>query len=333
MNDKLKSSLENILNDFQDDKKSVGLDKLDNVLSLKFENTSSFRKDCILLINLEKFEIGLEYVEKFLTLFPNNPELLSRKGLFLEMLGKFEDAVEQYDLALKKDPENHHALKNKGMLLVNLGKYQKALEYFESVLKIHPDDNQVIFAKALTQELLGKNEESIPNYLDSLLIQRSDIESMHDFGFHFINRLKMDNPMDFYYKLSEKVPNEPFAEFFKQLIESEKTIEELYDKYLARNPDLDEIKFWQKFFLKGETKQSIEEKIKKSSEAKINISIKELEPKIVDLFRRILDRKNPSRDEINYFKNEIIEGKSIKWVEEQIKNSNEAKRLPYWQKY
>ena len=40
---------------------------------------------------------------------------------------------------------------------------------------------------------------------------------------------------------------------------------------------------------------------------------------------------NENANKLNFYSQQIVNGKSIKMVEEEIKNSDESKKLPYWQ--
>ena len=141
----------------------------------------------------------------------------------------------------------------------------------------------------------------------------------------------MWDPMEFYEKLMNVSPNEPFAKFFNQFLKNEAQIELFYKKYLNRIPDLNEIKHWQIKIFEKKNSEFLEEEIIKSSEAQAIIQGKKYEIDIKKLFKKYLDRNNVKPEELNSYSQQIVNGKSLKTIEEEIKNSDECKQLPYWQ--
>ena len=75
----------------------------------------------------------------------------------------------------------------------------------------------------------------------------------------------------------------------------------------------------------------LEDEIMKSPEAQTIIQGKKYEAEIKKLFKKYLDRWDVKPEELNFYSQQIVNGKSIKTVEEEIKNSDENKKLPYWQ--
>tara|TARA_B100001971_G_C18238556_1_gene569107 strand:+ start:67 stop:876 length:810 start_codon:yes stop_codon:yes gene_type:complete len=245
--------------------------------------------------------------------------------------GEQQKAIELFDQVLTVQQQNSVAFRTKGILLINLERFSEAISYFDNILKQNPQDNEILFSKAIALELLGKNEEAIPLYLKSLRIKYEDTESMINFIFHFLNRLRMWGPMEFYERLIDNSSSEPFAEFFKQFVKNEEQIELLYKKYLTRVPELDEIKYWQTKIFEKKNSDFLEAEIMKSSEANTIIQGKKYEGMIKKLFKKYLDRWDVKPEELNFYTQQIVKGKSIKTIEEEIKNSDENKLLPYWQ--
>ena len=245
--------------------------------------------------------------------------------------GEQQKSIELFDQVLLVQQQNSNFFRTEGVLLINLERFTEAISYFDDILKQNPQDEEILFSKAIALELLGKNEEAVLFYLKSLKIQSEDTESMINFMFHFLNRLRMWNPMEFYERLIDKSPNEPFAEFFKKFVKNETQIELFYKKYLSRIPDLDEIKHWQIKIFEKNNSEFLEDEIMKSSEAQTIIQGKKYEAEIKELFKKYLDRWDVKPEELNFYSQQIVNGKSIKTVEEEIKNSDESKKLPYWQ--
>lgn len=245
--------------------------------------------------------------------------------------GKQEKSIELFDQVLSLQQQNSKNFRTEGVLIINLERFTEAISYFDNILKQNPQDREILFSKAIALELLGKNESAIPFYIKSLKIQSEDTESMINFMFHFLSRLRIWDPIEFYQKLIDTDPNESFAEFFKQFLKNETQIELFYKKYLNRIPDLDEIKHWQIKIFKKDNSEFLENEIMESSEAQINIQGKKYEADIKKLFKKYLDRKNLKQEELNAYSQQILNGKSLKTIEEEIKNSDEGKQLPYWQ--
>ena len=246
--------------------------------------------------------------------------------------GEQKKSIEYFDQVLSIELQNPLVFRTEGILLINLERFSEAISYFDNILKHNPHDNEILFSKAITLELLGKNEESVPLYLKALKIKHEDTESMINFIFYFLHTLRISwDPMEFYERLIDNSPNEPFAEFFKQFIKNEKLIEMLYTKYLHRIPELDEIRYWQIKIFEKNNSDFLEDEIIKSTEANTFIQGKKYEKIIKLLFKKYLDRWDVKPEEINHFTQQIVRGKSIKEIEEEFKNSDEFKKLPYWQ--
>ncbi len=123
--------------------------------------------------------------------------------------GVYQKSIEIFDEVLSVQQKNSNFFRTEGVLLINLERFTEAISYFDDILKQNPQDEEILFSKAIALELLGKNEEAVLFYLKSLKIQSEDTESMINFMFHFLNRLRMWNPMEFYERLIDKSPNEP----------------------------------------------------------------------------------------------------------------------------
>ena len=327
-----KSILEEAYTYYQKGEQKKAIELFDRILSIQSQNPLAFRTEGILLINLERFSEAISYFDNILKNNPHDNEILYRNGIALEMVGKYEDALVCYDKVLSKNQQNTFAYRKKAILLINLERFSEAFSYFDNILKNNPHDNEILFSKAIALELLGKNEESVPLYLKALKIKHEDIKSMVNFIFYFLNTLRISwDPMEFYERLIDNSPNEPFAEFFKQFIKNEKMIEMLYNKYLHRIPELDEIKYWQIKIFEKNNSDFLEDEMIKSTEASTFIQGKKYEKIIKQLFRKYLDRWDVKPEEINHFTQQIVGGKSIKAIEEEFKNSDEFKKLPYWQ--
>jgi len=330
-NTDFKSKLEEGYDYYQKGEQQKSIELFDQVLLVQQQNSNFFRTEGVLLINLERFTEAISYFDDILKQNPQDNEIIFRKGVALEMIGDYENALVQYNTVLSDSQQNTSACRNKGIVLINLERFTEAISYFDDILKQNPQDEEILFSKAIALELLGKNEEAVLFYLKSLKIQSEDTESMINFMFHFLNRLRMWNPMEFYERLIDKSPNEPFAEFFKQFVKNETQIELFYKKYLSRVPDLDEIKHWQIKIFEKNNSDFLEDEIIKSTEASTFIQGKKYEKIIKQLFKKYLDRWDVKPEEINYFAQQIVRGKSIKEIEEEFKNSDEFKKLPYWQ--
>jgi len=330
-NTDFKSKLEEGYDYYQkgDQEKSIRL--FDQVLFVQQQNSNFFRTEGVLLINLDRFTEAISYFDEILKQNPQDNEIIFRKGVALEMIGDYESALVQYDTVLSDGQQNTSACRNKGIVLINLDRFTEAISYFDEILKQSPHDEEILFSKAIALELLGKNEEAVPFYLKSLKIQNEDTESMINFMLHFLNRLRMWDPMKFYELLIDKSPNEPFAEFFKQFVKNETQIELFYKKYLSRIPNLDEIKHWQIKIFEKNNSEFLEDELMKSPEAQTIIQGKKYEAAIKELFKKYLDRWDIKQEELNFYSQQIVNGKSIKTIEEEIKNSDESKKLPYWQ--
>ena len=104
----------------------------------------------------------------------------------------------------------------------------------------------------------------------------------------------------------------------------EKNIFEYYKKHLNREPDISGLSHFKQRILEGQSFEWVEEQIQNSEEAKVLRFNIEIESKITEFYNTYLKRQ-PDPEGMIYWKQQVLDGKSYDWIENEFKNSEEAK--------
>ena len=100
----------------------------------------------------------------------------------------------------------------------------------------------------------------------------------------------------------------------------DKNIFEYYEEHMNRKPGITDLKYYKQKVLEGQSFEWVEEQIENSEEAK---AIK-IESKITEFHNNYLKRQ-PDSVGMSYWKQQVLDGKSYDWIENEFKNSEEAK--------
>ena len=108
----------------------------------------------------------------------------------------------------------------------------------------------------------------------------------------------------------------------------ESQVSELYSMLFNENIDLDTLESLLKIFHDHDDSiDYIENNLRNSDKFKLLTKTLELELEIAEQYYILLNRK-PDTDGLYFFRNQIVEqNKSIDWVSENIKNSDEYKKI------
>jgi len=108
----------------------------------------------------------------------------------------------------------------------------------------------------------------------------------------------------------------------------ESQVSELYSMLFNENIDPDTLESLLKIFHDHDDSiDYIENNLRNSDKFKLLTKMLELELEIAEQYYILLNRK-PDTDGLNFFRNQIVEqNKSIDWVSENIKNSDEYKKI------
>ena len=294
--------------------------------NFKTENKTiqDFRRKGIFSINLKKYDDALLIINNILSMAPDDSNFLSRKGMILGLLDRHEEALFFLDKALKFNSKDYLALINKAIVMINLKKYDDAISNLDKILKFCPNDFTALNTKGYALEQLGKNDESVFLYLTALEIESENSQDLSQLIYHFIHYL-MER-----YDLNDKNWDDQISENnivsskSKTFLKNQHKIIELYQKYFGRNPDTDGMEYFLHQLLQGKSLEWVENKIKNSDEVKLLTSKRKPELKIIELYQKHLSR-NPDTDGMEYFLHQLLQGKSLEWVENKIKNSDEKK--------
>ena len=309
---------------YKEKKIEESLKCFDNYFRREKETVENFRKKGIFSINLKKYNNALSFVNNILKISPEDSNFLSRKGMILGILGNDEKALFFLDQALKFNSNDYLALLNKAIVMINLKNYNSAISNIDNILKFQPNDFTALNTKAFALEQLGKNDEAVSFYLKALDIKPENSNDLSKLIYHFIHFITEQ------YDLNDKNWEEKISEenlisnASKNFLKNQYKITELYQKYLSRNPDLYSMEYFLLKLLQGKTLEWVENEMKNSDEVKLLVSKKETKLKITKLYQKYLSR-NPDLDGMEYFILKLSQGKTLEWVENEMKNSDEKK--------
>jgi len=309
---------------YKSGKHGKAIEIFDQELIVKKNVFEIYQKTKCFSFNLKKYDEAIEIFDSILKINPKDSEILARKGYALEVLSRYNYALKCFDKALEIDPKNITAIRHKGTLFLNIEKYDEAIEIFDSILKINPKDSEILYNKAYALERIGRNDDSAAYYFKAFGLNTNDFDSLQSLGFLLIHYLGDNKSID----ISTLKSNSEniVTNTAKQMLENEKKIHGLYEKYLFRKADPEGLFYFQRHLLGGKSFEWLENELKTSEEAQSAQKGKELEPKIIILYKKYL-RREPDLAGMNYFKKAILDGKSFEWLENELKTSEEAKRM------
>jgi len=117
--------------------------------------------------------------------------------------------------------------------------------------------------------------------------------------------------------VEEQIKNSNEAKAIQFELEFEQKINEFYNKYLNREPDVEGLEYYKQEIIEGASYDSIESEFKNSDEAKI-----------VVLYDKYLGRA-PDPEGLDHYLQRLQEGESYQSIEELFKNSDETKSFQF----
>ena len=210
-----------------------------------------------------------------------NFQILFRQAYDLYKSGKPGKAIEIFDQELIVKKNVFEIYQKTKCFSFNLKKYDEAIEIFDSILKINPKDSEILYNKAYALERIGRNDDSAAYYFKAFGLNTNDFDSLQSLGFLLIHYLGDNKSID----ISTLKSNSEniVTNTAKQMLENEKKIHGLYEKYLFRKADPEGLFYFQRHLLGGKSFEWLENELKTSEEAKSAQKGKELEPKIIML--------------------------------------------------
>ncbi len=271
MNTNLHSLLQQALEFYKNERYDESLKIFDDQLKIKEIDIESFKNKKCIIFNLKKYKHVLQYFDKILETNPADPEILSRKGLVLGILYKPEKALNCLNKTLKIDPKNSIATINKGILLYNAEEFEEAIQLFDKILDMNFKDPDASLGKGLSLEMLGSREESIKYFINAFQCNLTNPNYLSSISFNLVHFCFPINALTYTNQILKTNPKDPIANRILDFVTPQKNklrekIMELYQKYLHREPDFDDLNYWEEKILQGKSIPWIEDQMKNSEE-------------------------------------------------------------------
>ena len=254
--------------------------------------------------------------------------------------GKYSEAIEIFDdfLSIKKNEiESFEKIK---YIIFNFKKYNIAIQYFDKILETNPDDPEILGRKGLVLVMLYQREEALEAVNKALKIDPKNSISLLNKGILLYRMDKFNEAIEKFDKILDVNPKNIDASLGKGLSlemlgkreESIKYFINAFQCNLNNHEDLSSISFNLVHFCFPINALTYANKILKTDPADpignkildfITPEQNKLRQKIMELYQTYLHRE-PDITDLNYWEEKIFEGKSIPWIEEQMKNSEEG---------
>lgn len=257
--------------------------------------------------------------------------------------GKIKDVLIIFDKEILMTPKIDD-FREKGIIIFDFEKNEKIHNFLDKLLELNPKDPEILARKGFLLELEMKHENAKYFVEKALEVDSKNKIALQTKGIIYFHNEKFEKALDCYEKILSHDTNNSIVLFFKaitlELIGKDKNIispifkafnfdslnDELLDSvvlHIINICGLNTARLNAYQTLKSEPKNKIALKIKKFSLQDKN----KVRVKISEIFTKHLHRE-PDSGGLDYFENQIIEGKSFEWIENIIENSGEGKN--YW---
>ena len=256
---------------YKNGKYNESLKIFDDQLKIKEIDVESFKNKKWIIFNLKKYKHAIQYFDKILETNPDNPEILARKGLVLGILCQPEKALQFLNKALKTDPKNSIAILNKGTILYNMEEFEEAMQFFDKILNTNPKDPEASLGKGLSLEMLGRREKSIKYFINAFQCNLTNPNYLSSLSFNLVHFCLPINALTYANQILKTNPKDPIANRILDFVtppqnKLREKIMEVYQKYVHREPNFDEINYWEEIILQGKSIPWIEDQMKNSEE-------------------------------------------------------------------
>ncbi|MCC6888010.1 MAG: glycosyltransferase family protein [Hyphomicrobiales bacterium] len=131
----------------------------------------------IALQKLERFAEALDSQNKALALQPNYAVALINRGVSLNTLGRYEDALADFERALSSDPRNDAAMLGRGSSLQALHRLDEALACYQHVLATGQGSAEIHRSLGIALYLLDRCDEAVTHLQQALALDPADDEA------------------------------------------------------------------------------------------------------------------------------------------------------------
>ena len=245
---------------FFDDKLSI------NTLMIKrLKNYKS------LIFNFKEYRNIIKYFDKILEINPDDSKILARKGSLLQIIFQYSDSLLCLNKALEINPENLLANCAKGVVLYNMEQFEQSLKYFDKILEINPTNIEASLGKGLCLEMLGIREDSVKYFVTGFQSDLTDSNLLKSICFNLVHFCFPINALTYSNYIQKFDSNDPIANGILDLLKPQENklrekISELYERYLHREPSVEDIDHWEGEIIQGKSTTWVEQQIKNSEE-------------------------------------------------------------------
>ena len=253
---------------------------------------------------------------------------------------EYDKSIKFFDDKLSINPLMIKSFKNSKSLIFNFKEYRNIIKYFDKILEINPDDSKILARKGSLLQIIFQYSDSLLCLNKALEINPENSLANCAKGIVLYNMEKFEESIYYFDKVIETNSTNIEASLGKGLSLEMLGMREDSIKYFVTgfqwnlsDPDLlYSISFnlvhfcfpinaltYSNYILKLNANDPIANTICNLIKPQEN----KLREKISELYQKYLHRES-SADDIDYWEGEIIQGKSITWVEQQIKISEEG---------
>jgi len=237
------------------------------------------------------------------------------------------------DEILLSDLDEEQQIKKNRTQILHFEQYEQIISYIDDLADTYPNNSNLLARKGLAYQLIHEYETSLHCYNEVLKVNNNEEIVIRNLGFTLLGLEKYDEGIIKIDQALIQFPNDSKLLLAKAYsLEMLDKFTESMENYIqafkidTNNPDQ---LYDLGFFIKqnGQTEAGQNYLDNGSSNDKLRNTINHLfenDPKIIKLYRKYLKR-NPDAEGIEFFQKQMIKGKSLDWVESEIKNSDEGK--------
>ncbi|MCC6888013.1 MAG: tetratricopeptide repeat protein [Hyphomicrobiales bacterium] len=156
----------------------------DRVLAIEPRHVHAWTNRAEALMALGRFEEALASADRGVAVTPSSAEAHITRANILARLGRPQDALACSDTALAINSQMPEAWASRGIALQTLGRYTDALESHNKALALRPDDVAALINRGVTLDALGRHEGALGDLVRALALdERSQVKVPESSGF------------------------------------------------------------------------------------------------------------------------------------------------------
>jgi tetratricopeptide (TPR) repeat protein len=252
----------------------------------------------------------------------------------------YEESIKIFDDFFSITPSMIESFKNSKSFIFNFKEYRNIISYFNKILEINPDDSEILARKGSLLQILFQYSDSLKCLNKALEINPENSLANCVKGIVLYNMEKFEESLSYFNKILEINSTNIEASLGKGLCLEMLGMREDSVKYFVTGfqSDLTDSNLLQSicfnlvhfcFPINALTYSNYIQKLDSNDPIANGIldlvkpQENKLREKISELYERYLHRE-PAVTDIDHWEKEVIHGKSINMIEQQIKNSEEG---------